>query len=386
MKETKLLTQTKMSELVGWSEANGRRWVGRFKGYIPRVTINNKIMYNRESLRIMKFFKRMSDNGFTMEEVNSILEKDSLPANSADEEKLFIKYKKQEKNNKDYNEEVARSIPSSKDVLIPYLKMISDRGTYTASEITERLVKFYNLNEAQRLMRYEGGSDSIFLSRIRSVRYSLKKEGYIEEVNKLTYKITEHGITLLNESINEIKDEIEELEKVVDPLTVVNDKIDELENELAGTLLKQLRSIHWMKFEDIVVELLTTMGYGDGQVTKRSNDEGVDGIIKEDKLGLDNIYIQAKRYNINNPIGREAVQSFSGALDAKGARKGVFITTSRFTENARNYAERLESMSKKIILIDGKELSKLMIMYNVGVNVKKTFLVKDIDYDYFKDE
>lgn len=167
---------------------------------------------------------------------------------------------------------------------------------------------------------------------------------------------------------------------------MVNDKISELKNELAETLLKQLRTVHWVKFEDIVVKLLTTMGYGDGQVTQRTNDKGLDGIIKEDKLGLDNIYIQAKRYDINNPVGLEAVHRFSGALDGKGARKGVFITTSRFTENAKNYVEELESNSKKIILIDGKELSKLMIMYNVGVTVKKTFLVKDIDYDYFKDE
>ena len=139
-----------------------------------------------------------------------------------------------------------------------------------------------------------------------------------------------------------------------------------------------------MKFEDIVVELLTVMGYGDGEVTQRSNDEGLDGVIKEDKLGLDNIYVQAKRYAVNNSVGRDVVQSFSGALDGKGARKGVFITTSHFTENAKKYAERLES--KKIILIDGIELSKLLIAHNVGVNISQTFVVKAIDYDYFKDE
>jgi restriction system protein len=110
----------------------------------------------------------------------------------------------------------------------------------------------------------------------------------------------------------------------------------------------------------------------------------LDGVIKEDKLGLDNIYVQAKRYAINNSVGRDVVQSFSGALDGKGARKGVFITTSHFTENAKKYAERLES--KKIVLIDGIELSRLMIAHNVGVNSSQTFVVKAIDYDYFKDE
>ncbi|WP_052738059.1 restriction endonuclease [Bacillus sp. SA1-12] len=131
------------------------------------------------------------------------------------------------------------------------------------------------------------------------------------------------------------------MEKIVDPLTVVKEKLDKLKTELADTLLNQLRSIHWTKFEDIVVDLLTVMGYGDGQVTQRTNDERLDGVIKEDKLGLDNIYVQAKRYGSNKSIGREVVQSFSGALDGKGARKGVFITISYFTDGARKYAERL---------------------------------------------
>lgn len=126
------------------------------------------------------------------------------------------------------------------------------------------------------------------------------------------------------------------------------------------------------------------MGYGDGKVTQRTNDEGLDGVIKEDKLGLDNIYVQAKRYGATNSVGRDVVQSFSGALDGKGARKGVFITTSYFTDNAKQYAERLDA--KKIILIDGKQLAKLMIDHNVGVDISETFVIKSIDYDYFKDQ
>lgn len=262
--------------------------------------------------------------------------------------------------------------------------MIKDGKAYPASEITEKLVSYFSLTDEQQVMKYENTSDIIFLSRVRSVRYSLKKENYIEEVNKLTYQITSDGLDLLNENKNEIEEEIEELEKVIDPLTVVKEKLDELKQELAETLLKQLRNVHWIKFEDIVIELLTVMGYGDGKVTQRTNDEGLDGVIKEDKLGLDNIYVQAKRYGANNSVGRDIVQSFSGALDGKGARKGVFITTSYFTENAKQYAERLDA--KKIILIDGKELAKLMIDHNVGVDVSHTFVVKSIDYDYFKDE
>lgn len=383
MRRNDLLTKTKMSELVGWSESNGRRWVKNFKEFLPTETKLNKVMYNMESLRIMKFLKRLNEDGFSVMEIKTILSSEGLPTNTIEEQKIIDNYRV-ERVIKDFSHGVKETIPSTKYMLIPYLEVIKDGRTYSASEVTERLVEYFKLSENQRLMKYENSSDTIFLTRLRSVRYSLKKENYIEEVNKLSYQITNEGLELLSESKGEIEDEISELERVVDPLTVVKEKLNELRNELADTLLKQLRTVHWMKFEDIVVELLTVMGYGDGEVTQRSNDEGLDGVIKEDKLGLDNIYVQAKRYAINNSVGRDVVQSFSGALDGKGARKGVFITTSHFTENAKKYAERLES--KKIVLIDGIELSKLMIAHNVGVNSSQTFVVKAIDYDYFKDE
>lgn len=383
MRRNDLLTKTKMSELVGWSESNGRRWVKNFKEFLPTETKLNKIMYNMESLRIMKFLKRLNEEGFSVTEIKIILSTEGLPTNIKEEQKIIDNYRV-EKVIKDFSHGVKETIPSTKYMLIPYLEVIKDGRTYSASEVTEKLVEYFKLTEDQRLMKYENSSDTIFLTRLRSVRYSLKKENYIEEVNKLSYQITNEGLELLSESKGEIEEEINELERVVDPLTVVKEKLNELRNELADTLLKHLRTVHWMKFEDIVVELLTVMGYGDGEVTQRSNDEGLDGVIKEDKLGLDNIYVQAKRYAIHNSVGRDVVQSFSGALDGKGARKGVFITTSHFTENAKKYAERLES--KKIVLIDGIELSKLMIAHNVGVNSSQTFVVKAIDYDYFKDE
>ncbi|WP_100408114.1 restriction endonuclease [Bacillus solitudinis] len=383
MEKSKLLTKTKLSELVGWSESTGRLWVKDFKDYIPTEINRNKVMYNQESLRILTFLKKLNELGLTKIEIKQIINKEELPINIKEEER-FIEKCKIDRVHKVYNENIKDTIPSVRDMMIPYLEMIKEGGAYSASDITEKLVKCFKLSEEQRLMKYENNSDIIFLSRVRSVRYSLKKESYIEEINKLTYQITDHGLDLLNESGGEIQEEIEELEKVVDPLTVVKEKLNELKSELADNLLKQLRIVHWMKFEDIVVELLTTMGYGDGEVTQRTNDEGLDGVIKEDKLGLDNIYVQAKRYSANNSVGRDVVQSFSGALDGKGSRKGVFITTSYFTEGARKYAEKLES--KKIILIDGIELSKLMISHNVGVDVNHTFVVKAIDYDYFKDE
>ncbi|WP_404347109.1 restriction endonuclease [Sutcliffiella horikoshii] len=374
-----LYSKKKMSEIVGWSEANGRRWVKHFKEYIPEELTGTRVMYNSESLRIMKLLKRLNEAGLNTAEIKLLFSNEGIPKNKNEEKNLFDKF-----NSNNSNKNVKESIPSIKDMMIPYLHMIKDGKAYPASEITEKLVNHFRLTDEQQVMKYENTSDIIFLSRVRSVRYSLKKENYIEEVNKLTYQITSEGLELLTENMNEIEEEIEELEKVIDPLTIVKEKLDELKQELAETLLKQLRNVHWIKFEDIVIELLTVMGYGDGKVTQRTNDEGLDGVIKEDKLGLDNIYVQAKRYGATNSVGRDVVQSFSGALDGKGARKGVFITTSYFTDNAKQYAERLDA--KKIILIDGKQLAKLMIDHNVGVDISETFVIKSIDYDYFKDQ
>lgn len=374
-----LLSKKRMSEIVGWSEANGRRWVKHFKEYIPEDLSGTRVMYTSESLRIMKLLKKLNEEGLNIAEIKQIFSDEGIPRNKKEEKLLLNKFST---NNLIKN--VKETIPSIKDMMIPYLHMIKDGKAYPASEITERLVSHFHLTDEQQVMKYENTSDIIFLSRVRSVRYSLKKENYIEEVNKLTYQITSEGLELLGENKHEIEEEIEELEKVVDPLTIVKEKLDELKQELAETLLKQLRNVHWIKFEDIVIELLTVMGYGDGKVTQRTNDEGLDGVIKEDKLGLDNIYVQAKRYGATNSVGRDVVQSFSGALDGKGARKGVFITTSYFTDNAKQYAERLDA--KKIILIDGKQLAKLMIDHNVGVDISHTFVIKSIDYDYFKDE
>jgi restriction system protein len=186
----------------------------------------------------------------------------------------------------------------------------------------------------------------------------------------------------LNDNSKEINDEIEELEKFIDPFEVIEDKVEEIEDELINKLVDELKKGHWRRLETIVVELLTAMGYGDGQVTEKTNDGGLDGIIKEDKLGLDNIYVQAKRWE--NTVGRPEVMSFSGALDAKGARKGIFITTSNFTKGAEEYVERLES--KKIILIGGKKLARLMIENDIGVSIKKKFVVKEVDFSYFEGE
>ena len=160
-----------------------------------------------------------------------------------------------------------------------------------------------------------------------------------------------------------------------------------LQKQLVQEVLDKVKESTPRYFEEIVVELLVKMGYGGavrdaGSATQFTNDEGIDGIIKEDKLGLDVIYIQAKKWT-DTPVGRPDIQAFVGALDGKHANKGIFITTSRFSEAAVTYARNI---SKKVVLIDGEQLANYMIEYNLGVNTTDTFLLKRVDNDYFGEQ
>lgn len=366
-----LLTKTKLSEAVGWSESGGRRWINFFHEYIPHTKTGETILYNESSVRVLKIIKQLSENGLTQKEILELIKEKGLPKNITEVGEII--------KNVNFN---PSDIPLSREIMIPFLKVIDDGKIYTSSYITDELTKFFHLNEEQRTRSYENSKDSIFITRIRQVRYGLKKSNYVEEVSQSTYQITKNGLSLLNDNQHEIQEEIEDMEEVIDPFEVMEDKFDEIRKELAKTLIQQVKKAHWKKLEHIIVELLMAMGYGDGRITGKTNDGGIDGIIKEDKLGLDNIYLQAKRWD--NSIGREIVQSFSGALDDIGAKKGVFITTSHFTKGAIEYAERLQS--KKIVLIDGETLAKLMIDFDIGVSVKEKFVVKKIDFSYFDEE
>ena len=140
-------------------------------------------------------------------------------------------------------------------------------------------------------------------------------------------------------------------------------------------------------FESLVVKLLQKIGYGtlknSGKVTKKSNDEGIDGIINQDKLGFDCIYIQAKKWDKDSTVSRPEIQKFVGALAGQGATKGLFITTAKFSDGAREYSQKQHTT--KIVLIDGMELAKLMIEYNLGVSVENIYEIKKIDSDFFEE-
>ena len=162
-----------------------------------------------------------------------------------------------------------------------------------------------------------------------------------------------------------------------------------INKDLTAELLQRILEQTPQFFEHLVVDLIVKMGYGgsfanSARVTQYAHDDGIDGIIYEDKLGLDKIYIQAKRYKLENVVGKPQIQQFSGALDEPKATKGVFITTSSYSKEARQYVDKLNS--KKIVLIDGQELAQFMIEYNVGVSTKQVYEIKRIDSDYFEEQ
>ncbi|MDN3712552.1 restriction endonuclease [Paracoccus cavernae] len=159
----------------------------------------------------------------------------------------------------------------------------------------------------------------------------------------------------------------------------------QLDGELADDLLELILSLTPARFEQLIVELLLAMGYGDGrsemgQAIGKSGDGGIDGVVNEDKLGLDAVYIQAKRYALDNTVGRPALQAFIGSMTGESATKGVFVTTSTFSKEAREYIRRVQ---QRVVLIDGKRLARLMIDHGVGVKADKTYVLRSIDANFF---
>ena len=179
------------------------------------------------------------------------------------------------------------------------------------------------------------------------------------------------------------EEKVRHIDEVRTPVELLEDSYQQLKNELASDVLENLLNVSPEAFERIVIDLLVRMGYGGslrdaGTAIGSAGDEGVDGVIKEDKLGLDLVYVQAKRWK--GTVGRPVVQAFVGALQGKKARKGILITTSKFTQDAVSYAAGIET---RVALVDGETLSQLMIDYDLGVSAKETYQVKVIDTDYF---
>lgn len=304
------------------------------------------------------------------------------------------------------------SVPKFEEFLYPFLVQIKDRDL-SSKEMRDALIAHFGLTDADCALKTKSGTNTQVNDRINWVRQYLRRALFVDLPQKGVYHITERGKEYLQKHKTLSKKDlmaypefskyatgatstgattpiststIDEPQELT-PTDLLEQAFENINRDLAEDLLQKVMDQTPRFFETLVVDLLKKMGYGgsfDGstKVTPYVHDDGIDGIIYEDKLGLDKIYIQAKKYKADNTVGKPQIQQFAGALDEQKATKGVFITTSDYSKEARSYVEKL---SKKIVLINGQELTRFMIEFNVGVSTKKTYDVKKIDSDYFEE-
>lgn len=300
-------------------------------------------------------------------------------------------------------------IPDYQTFMLPILEMISDSDVVTQPRpMAEKIADHFELTEGERNELLPSGTQKTLYNRVNWAMYYLYRAGLLERPQKGKYFISKKGKEVICSGPERIdipflkqfesfeafranqtgepskkSDGIED-DGIVDPIESIEKTAAKLKVQLASELLESIKERDPYFFERLVVDLLFAMGYGGSReeaakVTRASGDGGIDGTINEDRLGLDTIYVQAKRYQNTVPIGH--IRDFAGALLGKRARKGVFITTSDFPASAWDYVKTIE---QRIILIEGRRLTDLMIEHNVGVSVDQNIQIKSIDSDYFE--
>ncbi|NLV27902.1 MAG: restriction endonuclease [Methanomicrobiales archaeon] len=302
------------------------------------------------------------------------------------------------------------TIPDYQTFMLPVLLSVKDGKEHHVQEIYNQIASSFNLSEDERNQKLPSGVQSTFDNRVGWAKTYLKKAGLVSTPSRGKVRITDRGLSVLKQnpskidqnflkqfpeflefqgfkSENQLKyNEVTVFqESNLTPQEILENSYQDLRNKLAHELLTQVMNSSPEFFERLVVDLLVAMGYGGsrseaGERVGKSGDDGIDGIIKEDKLGLDIVNIQAKRWQ--NTVGRPEIQAFVGSLAGNRARKGVFITTSRFSRDAIEYVQRIE---QKVVLIDGETLTQMMIDHNVGVSEESRYIVKKIDSDYFEE-
>lgn len=299
------------------------------------------------------------------------------------------------------------AIPDFQSIMLPLLKLSSDGNVHYIHDAVDQLADRFSLTEEERSRLLQSGRQPIFYNRVGWARTYLKKAGLLKDPRRGYFQITEKGRSVLEENPDKIdmkylkrfpeyikfrqstrkRDEPaigEDLDDLT-PEEALEDAYQKIRKDLADDLLSYVQNSSSGFFEKLVVELLVKMGFGGTQreaarAVGKSGDEGIDGIIDEDRLGLDSIYIQAKKWKTGTPVGRPEIHKFVGALHGKRAKKGVFITTSHFTQAAEEYIKNIET---KVVLIDGERLTDLMMDYDIGVTEQTTYKIKSLDTDYF---
>ena len=283
------------------------------------------------------------------------------------------------------------SIPGTEALMLPVLMALADRAETPLADVRSRVAAALELKTEDLLKTNPGGKAPLFRVRIKHATNQIKRVGLVERVRSAVYRLTEKGAQFLatNPSERDLKIFLESphVPTTVEPPPeeALDHAATQLSRELEADVLDRVLQAAPAFLEQVVVDLMIAMGYGDGvaamgQVTGGSGDGGIDGTIREDALGLDEVYLQAKKYADGNTVGESALRNFAGAIDATGAMKGVFVTTSSFTKAARDYVAR---SPKRIVLIDGDELARLMVKHDIGVRLKMRYEVKRIDEGYF---
>ena len=304
-------------------------------------------------------------------------------------------------------------IPDYQTLMLPMLELLADGTELTLNQVVESLSKQYNLTSEELKIKVPSGQMGLFRNRVGWTRSYLKKAGLIKYPQRGIYQITDLGKQFLKTSPSELR--VKHLKEM--PLfqewtetfnqpsnssesideEITNDKntpeeilattIERLNLELASDILDRLKQNSFQFFEDFVIQLLQKMGYGEfredaAEHTGKTGDNGIDGIIYQDRLGLESVYIQAKRFK-DATVGSPDIRNFIGSLAVQGVTKGVYLTTSKFSSSAIETSEN--SKQQKIVLIDGKTLASLAIEFNLGVQTEKTIKVKKVDMDYFEE-
>jgi restriction system protein len=304
-------------------------------------------------------------------------------------------------------------VPEFDEIKAPALQFFADGKLHRLAEVFEVLAKHFGLTEAEQNEMLPSGYQRRWHNRANWACYDLFRAGLLDRPKKGNYIITELGQKVAKEkpalidrdflakfpsfvkfvetrtkkdgSVGEPEPHQGVTEKSNTPQEVIETAYRTLLSGLKSELLGLVKKMDPYRFEQLVVDLLVAMGYGGSReeaakVTKASNDEGIDGVINEDRLGLDVVYIQAKRWQ--NTVGRKEIQSFVGALAGQQAHKGIFITTSDFADTAKAY---VKNITQKVILVDGDRLADLMLEHNIGVALSHAYKLKRIDSDYFEE-
>lgn len=301
-------------------------------------------------------------------------------------------------------------VPDFQSFFKPLLEIATDGKEHSLKEAREKIAEYFNLTDEDRAELLPSGNQTKFDNRVAWAKSYFVQAKVLESPRRAYFKITDRGQKLLAQGheridvkvLNQYPEFVEfhtpskQNKSVLTPSPeegisetpeeVLQKAYQSIRSDLAGEILERIKSNSPAFFENLVIDLMVAMGYGGsrvdaGQSVGQSGDEGIDGIIKEDRLGLDVIYLQAKRWE--GTVGRPEIQKFVGALHGKRAKKGVFITTGKFSEEAHEY---VKSIDPKVILIDGRALANYMIDFNLGTSTGVTYEIKRIDSDYFAEE